>query len=152
MTRPRSRSRTAFTLVEILVVVAIIGTLAVLGFQQVLRARITTYEQLALSSLRLIARSCHFFFLVYQRYPAHLNELGNAEPPYITPDLMAAAGTPATKQGYEFRYVEAGADFTVNADPQTPGTTGVRRFYTDQNLTIHVNYTGPASSSDPVLE
>ena len=125
--------------------------LASVGVIQLLRARIATDEQLALTSLRLIAKSCQFYYLANGgTYPLGLTTLGPAgsSPPY----LDAALGQdPATKQGYVFQYTPGGGGFTLLADPESPGTTGVRHFYTDQTLLIHVNDSATASASDPVI-
>ncbi len=141
------------TLIELLIVIAILAMLAAVGVVQVLRARVTADEQLTLTSLRHIAKSCAFFFLTNLRYPADLTELGTptSTPPYLNPDLIGD-GFSVTKQGYIFTYtsVDGGASFTLLADPQTQGVTGERHFYIDQSMVIHVNQTGPASSVDPV--
>ena len=130
---------TAFTLIEILIVVAIFSLLAMVGLQQLTRMRITTNEQLALVSLRLIAKSCHWFNTVNQRYPLTLAELGSpgSSPPYIE-DAMLLSGA---KQGYVFAYTpEAGptpAAFALNVNPQVHGQTGERHVLVDETLTVY---------------
>ena len=147
----RHRRRASFTLIELLVVVAILAMLASVGIIQLLRARIVTHEQLALTSIRLIGKSCQFYYLANGgTYPPGLTTLGptGSSPPY----LDAALGQdPATKQGYTFTYTPAGGSFTLLADPERPGVTGVRHFYTDQTLLIHANDSAPAGTSDPVI-
>ena len=139
-----------FTLTEILVVVSILAMLATVGMLQLLRARVIAYEELALTSVRQVTKACHFFSLVNQRFPADLTELGTANPPYIPANLMGD-GFSAEKQGYLFTYASTVDGFTLNADPKTSGVTGVRHFFVDQNLAIHVLESGPAGPSDPVI-
>ena len=52
-----------------------------------------------------------------------------------------------------FTYTQGGGgtSFTLLANPQTPGITGSRYFYVDQNVVIHVNASVPADSGAPVL-
>ena len=137
-----------------LVVVTIFALLASVGVIQILRARIVTYEQLALTSMRHIARSCQFYFLTNQAYPGNLTALGTpaSDPPYLNADLIGD-GTTVDKQGYTFTYAQGagGTGFTLLADPQSPGVTGSRHFYIDQDAVIHVDPTGSADSTDPVL-
>ena len=95
---PRDGRCLGFTLTEIMVVVVILTLLALVGVQQFRRARIVAYEQFALNSLRLLTKSCQMFYLVKQRYPTALTELGTETPPYIN-DATLLAGT---KQGYVF--------------------------------------------------
>ena len=146
--RPR-----AFTLIEILVVIAIIAMLAVVASVQLARARITANEQLALNSLRLVAKSCQFFYLVATVYPQNLTELGppTSYPPYVDGTLSTMA--PA-KQGYTFVYTSAAdrLSFTLRANPQNHGVTGVRHFYVDQTLGIHATENNSdAGPSDPPI-
>ena len=131
-------------------VVAILTLLAGVGIVQLLRARITTNEQLALNSLRLLAKSCQFYFLSNQQYPPALTDLGPAvsNPAYVN-DTGLLSGA---KQGYQFSYTPAQTTFTLLANPQTHGSTGVRHFFTDQTLTIHATEQNRnATAADPVL-
>ncbi|MBI4341536.1 MAG: type II secretion system protein [Candidatus Omnitrophica bacterium] len=141
-----------FTLIEVVMVAVIVGLLAAIGMVQLQRARISAYEQLAVGSLRHVAQSCQMFFLSYHAYPSTLMQLGTASPPYVTPDLIGN-GTTVTKQGYTFTYAPAsgGGGFSLQADPVTPGRTGVRHFYIDHSLLIHVDSDGPADAADPLL-
>ena len=149
---PRGRS-SAFTLIEILVVVAILAMLAAVAMHQLLRARITTHEQLALNSLRLLAKSCQFFSLVRQEFPSDLTELGppTSNPPYVEAALRN--GSPPAKQGYEFVYLRpAPFAFTLRANPQTHGITGERHFFINETLVIHATSANQdATVSDPVV-
>ena len=151
--RARRRGR-GFTLTELLVVVAILAMLATVGVIQLLRARIVTDEQLALSSLRLVAKSAQFFFLVQQVYPTTLADLGppTSDPPYIDESLRTGSPFPV-KQGYAFVYnCPNPLSFTLNVNPQQHGVTGVRHFYVDQTFVIHATEANQdAGTSDPVI-
>jgi len=142
-----------FTLIEILVVVAILAMLATVAVIQLARARITTSEEIALSSVRLVAKSAQFFYLVQQVYPSTLADLGppTSDPPYI--DETLRTGNPPVKQGYAYVYVRpTPTTFTLNVNPQTHGGTGIRHFYVDETFVIHVTQQNQdATTSDPVI-
>ena len=154
MRRFRRPVPSGFTLIELLVVVTIVALLASMAIVQLLRARIVTNELVALTSLRLIAKSCNSYFLERQAYPAALADLGppTSDPPYFTdPHLLAGA-----KGGYTFTYTLAPAGdpstFIVLANPQTYGITGVRHFWVDQTVTIRFTQENrDATGSDPIL-
>lgn len=144
----------AFTLLEILVAVAIIALLATIAAMQYQRARVNTFEQLALGNVRLISQSCQMYLATNQRYPVSLSNLGptGSNPPYIQQDLVGD-GVTAVKQGYVFTYAASGggAGFTLLADPITPGVTGSRHFFIDESMQVRFNLTQPAGASDPVV-
>jgi type II secretory pathway pseudopilin PulG len=132
------RRRSGFAIVELLVVVGLFALLASIGVVQLLRARITANEQLALTSLRSIGKACQFYFLARSQFPPTLAELGPSGPP--PPYLDATLGAdPATKQGYVFSYTQGagGRSFTLLGNPQRHGTTGVRHFYMNETMAIY---------------
>jgi type IV pilus assembly protein PilA len=57
------------------------------------------------------------------------------------------AGTTA-KSGYLLTVAVAGGGFAANNNPQTPGSSGVRYFFTDQSLVIRQNSTAAATAGD----
>jgi len=144
----------AFTIIEVLVVVAILVLLASVGVMQLSRAQIVTREQLAISNLRTLSKACHWYFLSQQDYPPNLASLGSANPPFVEAQLAA---DPATKQGYRFTYVPAGggppvATFELHARPVSYLVSGERSFYTDQSLIVHAtSANSPAGPGDPVI-
>lgn len=135
--------------------VAIIAMLAAVGIVQILRARIVTHEQLALVSLRHVTKTCHFFYLANQQFPADLTVLGppTSNPPYLDVQLIGN-GTTAVKQGYRFIYDRSVSptSFTLLARPVTYSVTGIRNFYTDQTLSVHfTTLDQPATAGDPIV-
>ena len=146
------RNFSGFSLVEIMVVVLIIALLAAVSITQLLRARIVVHEQLALSALRLISRSCHFFYSANVRFPAALVDLGppTSNPPYV--DSSLTTGSPPTRQGYQFVYSAPvnRQTFVLLVNPQVHGTTGIRHFYVDEQLSIHgTDQNRDATPADP---
>lgn len=154
MALPRAlkHNRRGFTLVEVMLVAVVIALLAAIAVIQYQRARISTFEQLALGSLRLINGSCQMYSTIHQRYPPSLSDLGApiSNPPYLYPDMIGN-GTTVVKQGYQFTYAPIGGRYTLLADPVTPGTTGIRHFYTDESMIIRADPAQPADASDPAL-
>ncbi|MDD5595781.1 MAG: prepilin-type N-terminal cleavage/methylation domain-containing protein [Candidatus Omnitrophica bacterium] len=122
------RRKRGFTLVEIMIVVAIIALLAAIAIPNLLRARLNANEAAAISALKTVASSAISFRSVNAAYPANLAALSAAVPPYI--DAVLGAGA---KSGYNFALVGAANTFTSTATPQTYQTTGVRSFFVDES-------------------
>ena len=119
-----------FTLVEIMIVVAIIALLAAIAIPNLLRARHNANEAAAVASLRTISTT-EESYRAAQNPPTYgtLAQLSGANPAYIDATLGAGA-----KQGYNFA-MTAGPTantYTVTATPQVATQTGTRTFRVDQ--------------------
>ncbi|MFH1853861.1 MAG: type II secretion system protein [Candidatus Omnitrophota bacterium] len=141
-----------FTLVEIMIVVAIVMTLATLAISSVLRARQNANEMAAVVACRTVVTATQNFYAnsYPHAYPSSLSDLVPpiSDPPYI--DSVLASGT---KQGYNFIYNRVNSEsFALNANPTVIGKTGSRYFYADETSVIKANSSGPAGPSDPVVE
>lgn len=134
------RSKRGFTLVEIMIVVAIIALLAAIAIPNLLRARHNANEAAAISALRSLSTAMESFRAAQTppTYPASLAALSNATPPYI--DATLASGT---KQGYLFAYTSGTNTYSVGANPQVTNTTGTRVFFVNESGVIRLtNATG----------
>jgi len=121
------KNRRGFTLVEIMIVVAIIALLAAIAIPNLLRARLQANESAAQAALKTVATAEVTWRSANPDY-ASLAELGSPTtgPPYIDAVLMAG-----TKNGYVFSVpdVVTGSDaFVCNAVPANPNVSGVRHF------------------------
>jgi hypothetical protein len=124
-----------------------------------LHAKISANESSAVGSLRSYNTVCANYASTYgQGFPPALANLGPAAiPSAAAADLLDSVLTLGVKSRYTFTF-SAGpvvnktiSMYSITAEPVTRGSSGQRGFYTDQKLTIHVNATGPASSSDPSI-
>ena len=151
------------SLIELLIVVAVLMTLMALAIPRMLQARMLANEASAVASLRTIATVQVTYDSTYQRgYAPGLPALG----PPSGGGAASASGaglidnvlSMGAKSGYIFLYtaIDANSDgkpeaFTINANPTTPGASGMKYFYVDQSNVIRFSITGPAnSSSSPV--
>ena len=135
----RSAER-GFTLVEIMIVVAIIALLAAIAIPNVLRGRTTANETASIGNLRALVSSAEMYRSVNSIYPLTANWVANM---YTTPDpdfgppafnktLDLAAGS--LVQGFLYRYTSAaGTTYTLESTPQTLGSTGTRAFFADDS-------------------
>jgi type IV pilus assembly protein PilA len=124
-----------FTLIEIIVVAAILVILAAIALPNLLRPRVNANETTAISSLRVISSACEIFRASNNSYPADLVALSGAIPAYI--DSVLGSGQ---KQGYNFTYAFLNANqFTCVAAPVTANITGTRTFFVDESGLIRLN-------------
>ncbi|MFH1778484.1 MAG: type II secretion system protein [Candidatus Omnitrophota bacterium] len=136
--------RKGFTLVELMIVVAIIALLATIAIPNLLRARHNANEVSAIGALRTISIACESYRAAQTpiAYPTTLAALSGATPPYID----ATLGT-GTKQGYTFTAPAGTANtFSVTATPETTGFTGTRVFFVSEDGVIKLNN----SSGSPI--
>ena len=146
------KARSGFTLVEIMIIVAIVMTLATLAISSVLRARQNANEMAAVASCRVVVSAAQNYYAnsYPHAYPSGLSDLISpaSNPPYI--DSVLAAGA---KQGYDFTYARVNTEtFTLNAEPTVAGKTGTRRFYSDETGVIRANASAQAGPGDPAVE
>ena len=136
----RRLSTKGFTLVEIMIVVAIIILLAAIAIPNLLRARLNANEAAAIASLRTLSTACESYRAgqTSPSYPDELITLGPtvSDPPYI--DGTLAGGS---KQGYVFTYIGSSNTYNVTASPVDPKITGIRTFTVDEDGVIMVGTT-----------
>ena len=154
-----NKKQKGFSLIELLIVVAIILIIAAIAIPNLLRARIAANEASAVSSLRTMNTACITYNTSFNAYPTALTNLAPVTSPALptstAADLLDATLTtaPFQKSGYTFTFHAAGGTtYSINADPMNSGTTGVRTFFTDQTGVIHVSSAGtPATTANSPL-
>ena len=142
-----------FSLIELLIVVAIILIIAAIAIPNLLRAKIAANEASAVGSLRTINTASVAYSTTYGTYPTALSNLGpSTSPTSTTADLIDSVLVTGTKSGYSFSYVAGASNTTyaLNASPVSTAT-GTRYFYTDQSGVIRANTTAAATSASTPL-
>jgi type IV pilus assembly protein PilA len=144
-----------FSLIELLIVVAIILIIAAMAIPNLLRSKMSANEASAVGSLRTLNTAAITYSTTYGGYPGTLTNMGPATAATSTSaDLIDSVLASGTKSGYSFTWSKGATDsngnvltYAVNADPNARGTTGQRSFYTDQSGVIRSNTTGTASAT-----
>ena len=136
-----------FTLVEIMIVVAIIVLLAAIAIPNLLRARLNANEAAAIASVKTISWATTTYRTQNPSYPANLSELVAAVPAYI--DGVLGSGT---KQGYTFVLEGSTNEYNVTAAPVTPNATGVRMFFVDASGIIRASENGTVDATSTPIQ
>ncbi len=152
-----------FSLIELLIVVAIILIIAAIAIPNLLRARISANEASAVGSMRSISTAEVTYSTTYPTvgYSPDMNSLAGsscATPTSTTACLidttLAGATTSATsKSGYYFTYaLVSSVGYTLQGTPAKLGSTGIKNYYTDGSNVIHFNATAAAAVTDPTIQ
>ncbi len=141
-----------FSLIELLIVVAIILIIAAIAIPNLLRSKMAANEASAVGSLRTINTASVAYSTTYGNYPPALTNLGPASggtATSATADLIDSVLASSTKSGYTFAYTAGTANqsYTLTATPVTENVTGQRGFFTDQSGVIRSDPTGTATSA-----
>jgi len=154
------RSSKGFSLIELLIVVAIILIIAAIAIPNLLRSRIAANQASAVGSLRTLNTAEITYSSTYNvGFTYAMNYLmptssASANPNSTAAGLIDSVLASGAKSGYSFTYSPGVSDSTgrINtysfwASPLN-SSTGTNYYYTDQSGVIRQNSTTTAQSTD----
>lgn len=145
-----------FSLIELLIVVAIILILAAIAIPSLLKARLSANESSAVVSVRSISTAQALYQISYPQVGyGTMGQLAGAEPcnpSSATACLIDNALSTGTKSGYNFEIALTGSNpvtnYLVTAVPQVVGSTGQRSFCSGNPASLHKKYDGTPIASN----
>jgi type IV pilus assembly protein PilA len=154
----RQLSSKGFSLIELLIVVAVILIVAAIAIPNYIQTKMRANEAAAVHNIRDISTAELFYSSTYGiNYTTTLPQLSGTG---VNPDpnnagLIDEVLASGVKQGYLITYTPIVTDtlghtitYTLTADPINPRTTGQRHFYTDQTCVIRSNISTTAGPTD----
>ena len=136
--------KTGFTLIELMIVVAIIAIIAAIAIPNLLRSRIQSNESAAIGNLRTVLGAENAYNSAKGVYGSFASLTTGSTPPFLD-------GTwPGAKSGYTFAEIaltNSNNSFSCSATPVGQDTTGSRGFFVDESGVIRAGAGGSASAS-----
>lgn len=158
------RKQKGFSLIELLIVVAIILILAAIAIPNLMKSRISANEASAVASLRTINTAETSYIISYPNLGYADTLLKLSTPVGSTPVSSNAAGLldwvlgcaaqPCRKSGYDFAIVNTAGTpvntYGLTAVPGIYGQTGFRGFCSDQLSIVRFDQAGGTNCTQPI--
>ncbi|MGO9241572.1 MAG: prepilin-type N-terminal cleavage/methylation domain-containing protein [Bryobacteraceae bacterium] len=138
------RARRGFSLIELLIVIAIILIIAAIAAPKLNIARMQAQEMAAIRTITTLHLAQTSYYSQFGRNAESLLQLGppsgGGQPGPAAADLISADLAAGQKSGYVFAVTPAKDGYTVTAVPQVFGQSGRRTFFSDQTLVVRENW------------
>ena len=113
--RRRNSGRAGFTLIEIMIVVAIIAVLAAAIVPNMVRGRTTANDAAAKGTLKTVSTALETYMSSNGNYPSTTTALISAAPPYVTKDYFDGP-----QSGFNFTATLTAGTYSIVATPLGP--------------------------------
>ena len=158
------RDHRGFSLIELLIVVAIILIIAAIAIPNFVRSRIAANQASALQSMRMVTTAEVSYSTTFgPGFSTTLSALGppatGQGPTSTAAGLLDEVLASGYKSGYSFFYNSTQYDsasnqwygYNLNGNPSAPGQTGGMYYFADQSSVIRGNATNQAASTDSAV-
>jgi prepilin-type N-terminal cleavage/methylation domain-containing protein len=152
----KNRRRRGFSLIELLIVIAIILIIITVAVPKFQKAQIFARDMGAQKAIQTLHQMEVQYQSQYGRYANSLAELGPPASGAATPaaaDLIDSTLASGVKSGYKYTLTGGNGGYVITAAPENFGSSGSRTWYSDQTMTIHYNPgPEPATATSPEVK
>jgi len=139
----RKTRRRGFSLIELLIVIAIILVIVTIAVPQYNKQMMSAHETAAIQAIQTIHAVETQYYSQFGRYAVSLAELGPPASGAAGPaaaDLISKDLSEGKKSGYVFTVSATPTGYAVSAVPEAFNSSGRRTFYSDQTLVVRNNW------------
>jgi type IV pilus assembly protein PilA len=143
--RKRRASQRGFSLIELLIVIAIILIILSIALPQMSKSRMHAQEMAAIAEIGTVQKAQVQYYSQFGQYATALTQLGPpassgaAEGPQAA-GLIPASLANGSGSGFTFTLTATPTGYALTAVPKAFGSTGRRTFYSDQTGIIRENW------------
>jgi type IV pilus assembly protein PilA len=151
-----SDPRRGFSLIELLIVIAIILVIVTIAVPQYNKQMMSAHETAAQQAIQTLHAVETQYYSQFGRYAVSLAELGPPASGAAGPaaaDLISKDLSEGKKSGYIFGVAATPTGYAITAVPETFNSSGRRTFYSDQTLVVRNNWSQePANPNSPEVK